>query len=120
MAKYVIEIPRWHPQTVNQLYGTHQHWGYKRKQKKLDRAMVTHYVGQAKVPPQERKRRVTLTIVLAPKKRGADVDAYWKSCLDALVGCSALAGDSSKWVELAPVQYERAEAWGCKIELLDL
>jgi Holliday junction resolvase RusA-like endonuclease len=65
------------------------------------------------------KRRVTITIILGPRQRGADPDAYFKAVGDALVDCGALVDDSRKWVEWMPVRYDRGKNTGCMIELED-
>jgi hypothetical protein len=65
------------------------------------------------------RRRVTIVIVLGPRQRGADPDAYFKATGDALKDCGALVGDSKEWVEWLPVRYERGESAGTIIELED-
>jgi hypothetical protein len=59
------------------------------------------------VPPATGKRRVGITIILGPRQKGADPDAYHKALGDALVRCWALRDDSRHWVEWLPVQYDR-------------
>lgn len=66
------------------------------------------------------KRRVTITIILGPRQRGADPDAYFKAVGDALVRCGALADDCKEYVEWAPVVYERGKERGCVIELEEI
>lgn len=109
-------IPSWHPAPLNKLKG---HWGIGHKLKKADREMVAMYARLMSVPKATGKRRVLLTIILAPGKRGCDPDAYWKSLLDALVQAGLLIGDNPNGVELPPVIFERgtADRWGTLIEL---
>ena len=72
------------------------------------------------IPPAACKRRVTLTIVLGPRQRGADPDAYQTATADALKSAGLLRDDSRRWVEWAPLRYERGEAPACVIELEDI
>jgi Holliday junction resolvase RusA-like endonuclease len=50
---------------------------------------------------------VSLQIILPPRERRCDPDAYWKSTLDALVHAKMLINDSSVWVELGSVDFDR-------------
>lgn len=68
----------------------------------------------------DKKRSVQLEIILKPKQRAADGDAYWKSSLDALVACGQLMNDSHVWCELLPVKYSRDPCWGTVINLTDI
>lgn len=106
---YVIEIPDYHPPAVNLLLGD---WRKRHRLKQELNEFIRVYGLMADVPmarTHQTKRRVTLTIVLEPGQRACDPDAYWKATLDALVIAGYLAGDTHKQVELAPVQYERAD-----------
>lgn len=118
MPSFTITIPHWHPTPQNAWHGTH--WAVRAKAKKADREMIAVYFWDA--PVALTKRRLTLTIVLAPGKRGGDPDCYWKSLLDGLSACGALVDDNRKWVELMPVVYERGDAvtWGSRITLEDI
>ena len=119
VARYVIEIPNWTPAKINELLGHRQK---ATRLKKRDREIVWGYTRQVKIPPQERKRRISLAIILPTSRPGPfpDPDAFFKSLNDALVYAGALVNDSPKWVELAPVQYERAAQWGTRIVLEDI
>lgn len=90
------------------------------RMKKSDREMVAGYARLAEVPKAKRKRRVRLTIVLGPRQRGADPDAFWKGLLDSLVAAELLVDDSKEWVELAPVEYERGKERATRIVLEDM
>lgn len=121
MAEAVeLHIPRFHPARLNQLMG--KHWGPGHKLKKRDRQMIWAHALEQKIPQATGKRRVTLTIILKPYARAADVDSHWKSTLDGLKHAKLLVDDSPKWVELAPVRYVRGThlAWGSIISLEDL
>jgi Holliday junction resolvase RusA-like endonuclease len=112
-----IPIPDWIPATCNQLLQSR--WGGARR-KKADREQVIASAWMHAVPKAAGKRRVTLTVILGPRQRGADVDAYYKSLCDALVHAKMLVDDSPKWCELAPVRYERGPGKGSVIELEDI
>jgi Holliday junction resolvase RusA-like endonuclease len=72
------------------------------------------------VPPAAGKRRVSLTLTLAPRQRGADPDAYRKSLLDALTHAGMLLDDNRQGVELGPVQFIRGEHKATAILLEDV
>jgi Holliday junction resolvase RusA-like endonuclease len=117
---YTLEIPRWHPATVNQLLRSVRG---RIRLKKLDRQMIWSYCRLQQIPPAQGKRRVTLTIVLAQHQRGADPDpdSYFKSLGDACVHAHLLINDSHLYVEWAPVKYERSPAgWGSRIMFEDV
>jgi Holliday junction resolvase RusA-like endonuclease len=118
MTSYTLHIPHWQPATVNQLM--HSVRGRIRR-KKADREMVCAYTLQARIPRAERKRRVSLHIILGKGQRGADADAYHKSLLDACKHAGLILDDSSRYVELAPVTFSRDwKNWGTTITLDDL
>lgn len=108
----------WHPARLNELLNVH--WAKAAKRKKADRDMLFVCCHNQGVTVAKRKRLVEMTIRLAPKQRAGDPDCYWKSTLDALVHCGAIKNDSHKWVELAPVKFERAESKSTTIYLTDL
>jgi hypothetical protein len=116
--RYAIVIPNWHPLTLNQMIGWNR-FVISRK-KKVDRKLIAGYVLKCGVPPAIGKRRVVLTITLAPRQRAADPDAYFKATLDSLVHAKALKSDDRFGVECAPVIYERGSAKISKIELEDI
>ena len=99
---YTIIIPNWHPTRLNLLLGNKFAAA---RFKRSDREIVAHYCKGT--PKALGKRLVGRTIVLGKGQHGADVDAYDKSLLDALVHAGMLKDDSRKWVEISPVQYDR-------------
>ncbi len=102
-----IVIPNWHPPTCNQLFR-----GRLKMRIRLGkdaREMIGYYALKAQVPHATGKRRVTLWIILGPRQRGSDVDAYWKATLDALKAARLIVDDSRQWCELAPVQFDYAD-----------
>jgi Holliday junction resolvase RusA-like endonuclease len=115
---YVIDIPDWHPTPLNKLLGHHQKAG---RLKRHDREMVWAYVKQARVPADSSmKRSVELTIILGPKQRACDPDAYFKSLCDALVHAMALWDDSREYCELLPVRFDRGSRKATRIVLRDV
>lgn len=114
---YEIDIPDWHPTRLNELLGLHHFAAHRRKQD--DKATVKWAAVSAGVPKATGPRRVGLRITLAPKQRGGDVDAYWKSTLDALVAAGLLIDDNRQHVELEPVVYARGARKSTRITLLE-
>jgi hypothetical protein len=115
---YTLEIPRWHPATVNALLRSVRR---RIRLKQLDREIVWSYGNLQQIPPAKGKRRVTLTVVLAPHQRAHDPDSYLKSLGDACVHARLLWNDSHLYVEWAPVMFERSPAgWGSRITFEDL
>jgi Holliday junction resolvase RusA-like endonuclease len=115
-GRWEFFVPNWHPTRLNVLLGKHHVEAWRLKQ--TDKAVVLFY-SAGKVPAAQGKRRVTLRIVIGPRQRGGDTDAYWKSTLDALVANHLLMDDNRTWVELMPVQFERG-AKGTWILLEDI
>lgn len=114
---HVLTIPAWHPTPINTWEGCH--WSVRSKLKRLDREMVSAYAWRTQIPRAKGKRRITLTIILGKRQRGCDPDAYWKLLLDAMKYAGLIVDDSPKWVELAPVQYERGER-GTRVEIVEV
>lgn len=106
MAIVVLEIPNWHPATLNQLLAGRYRSA---KLKRRDRVLVITMARLKDLPTAAGKRRVTLTVTLAKGQRSPDTDAYWKSLLDALTKAKLIKSDHPKWVELAPLIPERSK-----------
>lgn len=118
MSIHLIQIDNWHPPRLNEWAGCHWSVGAKLK---LQAKLTVRIAGlNACIPLAVCKRRVSLRITLAPRARGGDPDAYWKSLLDALVQGGYLVDDSKEWVELGPVEYDRGERRATTITLEDL
>lgn len=115
---HTFEIPGWHPARVNELYD--RHFWNKAKLKKRDRETVALAKHACRIPEAVGKRRVHVTIVLGPRMRGGDVDAYWKSLLDALVHCGLLIDDRAAYVELTPVKFDRGQEKSTVVGLEDI
>lgn len=120
-GEYVIDVPDWHPSTLNKLLG---HWRERGRMKKADYQMIWAHTrgkdGQSIVPYKQVKRSVELIITLEPGQRAPDPDSYFKGLLDALVRSYALWNDSPKWCELLPVKFQRGERKATKMILRDL
>jgi hypothetical protein len=116
---YRVEIPGWHPASVNELFKSVKS---RIRLKKRDRKWIGDFFGPmgSKVPLASGKRRVSITIVLAPGQRGKDVDAYHKSPLDALKYHGLIRNDTDRWCEITPVNYDRAAKMATVFLLEDL
>jgi hypothetical protein len=117
MSRYVLTINRWQPATINQLL---RRVRTRIRLKKVDRNMVIGYCLKNRIPVATGPREVNLTIVLGPRQRGCDPDAYNKSLGDALVKAKMLIDDSRRYVRWQPAQYVRGLERGTMIELIDL
>lgn len=109
-----IYIENWHPCTLNKLLSSH--WATRTARKMRDYKMIEHYAGNIKIA--QKKRRVELEIGVKAGKT-ADVDAYDKVVLDALVKCMALKDDSPEWCEKAPTTFTRGKKY-TRIKLIDI
>lgn len=112
MAAYVIHIPDWQPATKNKLKAG-RHWAVGHRLKKADAAIISAYCRLASIPPATTKRRVRLLVILAPRQRGCDPDAYDLSLLDGLQRCGALKNDNRQWCEKIPTEYARGTSRTC-------
>lgn len=117
-AAHVLSLPGWTPARLNQLINSH--WATAARLKARDRKAVALAAALAGTPKAAGKRRVTIRVTLGPRMRGGDVDAYQKSCLDAMVHAGLLRDDNRQWCEIAPVEYDRGPARGTTITLEDI
>jgi Holliday junction resolvase RusA-like endonuclease len=115
---WTMFIPDWHPTKLNQLIG--RHFAVVARLKRVDRWHIATWSLRDGVRAAQGKRRVQLTIILGPRQRAADPDAYWKCLLDALVHCGLLKDDNRQWVELAPVEFDRGKQKATIIKLEDI
>lgn len=114
---WTVRIAGWHPARINELLGD---WRRASRRKKQDRVAIALPVSLAKVPRATGKRRVSVEIVLGPRQRGGDPDAYHKSLLDALKHCGAILDDRRQCVELTPVTYSRGPQRATVVTLEDV
>jgi hypothetical protein len=113
-----LTIENWHPCTTNQLVGWPWPTVYRRK--KADQRVVGIEALAQRIPKATCKRRVHLHLLLGPRGRPPDPDSPFKSLLDSLVAAGLLVDDSPKYVELAPMSYERGTRRAAVITLEDL
>jgi Holliday junction resolvase RusA-like endonuclease len=118
VATHGLIIRDWHPTPLNRLVGCH--YGTRSRRKRFDRDLVAATALAGRVPKAAGKRRVGVRIVLGPRQRGCDPDAYWKSLLDALVACGLLLNDGRQGVELGAVRFDRDAKPRTEITLEDL
>jgi hypothetical protein len=116
--RHEFTIPDFLPHTLNELIGVH--WGTRSRRKREDRLLIGAYAKLAGIPLAACKRRVAVTLTLAPRQRGADPDAFQKSLGDAMVCAGLLVDDGPRWVEWLPVRYERGPRRATRIEMEDV
>lgn len=104
---WTLAIPGWMPTPLNKIVTSH--YGKAHRMKNKDKEIIGLAAMVYGVPVADRKRKVSLLIVLSKGQRAPDPDALWKSLNDALVHCGSLRQDSHLWVELGPVEYARGE-----------
>lgn len=106
-SSWTIRIPDWWPTPLNQLINRHHMAAHRLK--KTDAQLIQLMAQRQGVPAATGKRRVSLVIILPPRRRAPDPDAFWKSLLDGLVGAGLLRNDSQHWVECSPVEFARGK-----------
>lgn len=116
--RYTLKIGNWHPARLNQWDGCH--WSKRAKLKRVDRDIVALNAHAFGIPKATGKRRVSLTLTLAPRQRAGDPDAYWKSLLDALVHAGLLVDDNRQHVEIGGVAFQRGPLRITEITLEDV
>ena len=104
MPRYEVTIEDWQPATVNELMASVKQ---RIRLKRRDRDFVNLYVKvRGGVPAATGKRKVGLRLTMAAGQRRCDVDAYWKSLLDALKFCGLIVDDGPLWLEITPVEFD--------------
>jgi Holliday junction resolvase RusA-like endonuclease len=118
MSVHRLWIPHWRPTALNRiLYSTVR---ARIALKRADAEIVRGYALLTGTPAATGPRRVSLEITLHGRQREADVDAYWKIVLDALVSAKLLLGDDIRSARLGEVSYRRGGDWGTAIVLEEL
>ena len=117
-GRWVVTLLHYWPPTLNSLIG--RDWTVVHGIKKRDKERVAGELAVAGVPVATGKRRVSLRIVLGPKQKAPDPDAFWKCLLDSLVACGRLTTDSRFGVELGPVSFERGKDRATILTLEDI
>lgn len=118
MTRHVIEIPHWHPTPLNKLL--HKNRFGAARLKAADTQVICVYANIAKATKAKGPRSLKIIITLAPRQRACDPDAYFKSCLDALVNCGYLVNDNRQNLTLLPTEFQRGVAYKTDIVLEDL
>ncbi len=106
-GRWVLTIPGYQPVPLNALIGHNPYTIHRRKQE--DKKKIAAESALAGIPKAWCRRSVSLTIILGPRQRACDPDAYWKCLLDSLVACGLLLEDSRQWVKLGTVEFERSK-----------
>src|SRR5262249_43659142 len=94
LPTFLLVIPKWRPPLANQWRG--RHWNIAHRLRKQSTQLLGVYVLKQRVPKATGRRRVSVEIVLAPRQRQPDRDAFDKLLLDALVGAGLLLDDSER------------------------
>ncbi len=115
-GRWTLTIEGWHPTPLNKLLTSH--WAKAGRMKKADAATIEHELKS--VPVATMPRRVSLRIILEPRQRACDPDAYWKSLLDAMVAAGKLVDDNRQWCETTPVEFERGKAKATILTIEDI
>jgi hypothetical protein len=106
------------PALLNQYVGRHWSVGYDLKTR--DKGIVAVAAYNAMIPRATGRRRVSVCLVVGPRKRTPDGDSVLKSLLDALVACGALKNDSKEWCELGAVTFARGKRTETVVTLEDI
>lgn len=114
---WTLRIDGWRPARLNELLTVH--WAVAQRRKNADALRLLVACQNAKVPLAEGKRRVTLVWGLDKGERTPDADGLFKSLLDGLVRAGRLKDDNPKWLECAPVQFQRGQK-GIAVTLEDV
>src|SRR6185369_1450814 len=94
MLSYRLSVPHWRPALCNTWRG--RHWSVAHRLRKQTVQLLGVYARLQQVPPATGRRRVSVEIVLAPRQRQPDRDAFDKLLLDALTGAGLLLDDSDR------------------------
>ena len=120
MPTFLLVIPKWRPPLSNDWRG--RHWSVAHRLRKLSTQVLGIYALQQHVPRATGQRRVSVEIVLAPRQRQPDRDAFDKLLLDALTGAGLLLDDGERGlVGRVEVTFRRGVAgdWGTVLYLSD-
>lgn len=115
-GSWTVKVPGWRPMAVNEMLGPNKF--VRSRGKKKDRDVVA--LAFKDVPKATGKRRVSLLVTLGPRQRGHDIDAYWKSLLDAIKHAGIIKDDRKEWCEIMPVRFDRGPATATTITVEDV
>jgi hypothetical protein len=116
--RWEIQIDGWRPASLNELLKGGP-WGAHRL-KRRDREYMVLFANLARVPRATAKRRVSLRIVLPPKQRRFDIDAFQKSTLDACTHAGLVKDDNPKYADWGGVDYIRGKVLSTTIIIEDI
>src|SRR5947209_8313257 len=91
---WTLTVPRWRPPACNSWRG--RHWSKAHKLRKAAEQLLATDARQQRIPQAAGRRRVTVEVVLAPRMRQPDRDAFDKLLLDALVNVGLLLDDGER------------------------
>ena len=114
-------IPQWRPPLVNEWRG--KHWSVAHKLRRATTDLLALYALTQGVPKATGRRRVSVEILLAPRMRRPDRDAFDKLFLDAMVAAGLLLDDGDRGLAgRVEVTFRRVPAaeWGTIITVEDL
>src|SRR5262249_2531686 len=118
---YTLMVPTWYPPLCNRWRG--RHWSVAHRLRKQAVALLGVYALQQHVPRATGRRRVSVEIVLAPRQRQPDCDAYDKLLLDSLGAVGLLVDDREPGLAArVEVTFRRGQAddWGTVLYLTDV
>lgn len=118
---YMLVLPRWRPPLQNEYRG--RHWSVAHRLRCTATDILAAHALQQRVPRATGRRRLTLSVRLAPRQKRWDRDASDKLLLDALINAGLLIDDSDRGLDgRMEVDFHRgtAEDWGCVLYLTDL
>ncbi len=113
-----LRIPSWQPTPLNKLLNCH--WATAGRRKKVDKNLICGYCLHNRIPIAQGPREVNLLIILGPKQRAPDPDAFHKSTNDALVHARMLIDDNRQFCRNGSVDFERGSERATVITLVDL
>jgi len=117
-GEWTVEIPEWHPATLNGLIAGH--WGKRKRIKSSDAEVLFGHLFRAHVTLAKGKRHLSMTCVLAGRQKVRDDDNCWKSLLDGLTKVGALVDDAPDWISKDPVTFQRGDAPATILMIKDL
>src|SRR5438045_2981311 len=120
MPTFLLVIPCWRPPLANHWRG--RHWSVAHRLRKQATQLLGAYALAQRVPPATGQRRVSVEIVLAPRQRQPDRDAFDKLLLDSLVAAGLLLDDGERGLAgRVEVTFRRGVAgdWGTVLYLTE-
>src|SRR6266536_815947 len=120
MPTFLLIVPSWRPPLANSCRG--RHWSVAHRLRRQTTALLGVYALQQRVPRATGRRRVSVEVVLAPRMRQPDADAFDKLLLDSLVAAGLLVDDGDRGLAgRVEVSFRRGAGtdWGTVIYLTE-